>query len=511
VDNFAPSVESVLVYFEASPGEPDTVYSGGWALIGESDRALADSSRKYLSADEEQWIGVALKLSEPMDSLPDVWITGEWGGEVRWSSDALGSDYQFIPCEWDELNLGEMPYELNGNGFWQCYRTELGITGYHGSLRLNIGGGMDLAGNLLDGDPATVAVRDPQTGVFSGHEEGVDNAYTWETAVPQWSRKSGFPGVVHSTNTPYGSLEVQLNSTYNQYMKLAGYLWWLSTSSCPYWHGFWMIRDISAGNPHSFNTPQACIIDFNGATVQTFELGNQHTFYPANFESFPFSHIDEQATLQTGGDNCLWVSVADCRPSFLFWGYTYSLYLNCFTASGLSSRHFIGSGSCYYADSNETIINDPLHSSGNSRATGYYDMIERNPNEPDNVHGYFQGQYFNYSPPGLNTTDIEPNQICLQDSGIAEASGEPVVPFGLSVDRNPVSSQLILQVSLEQAGSAELTIHDLTGREVQRVLDEEMPAGVHSLTSEVNLPSGVYFCRLRSGGDVATQKLVIVR
>ena len=514
VDNFAPHVESVLVYLEALPGEPDTVYSAEWALATESLRSFSDSTRMYLSSDEEQWIGVALKLSEPMDSLPSVWITGEWGGEVRWSSANLGSDYQFIPCEWDEMNLGDMPYEFNESGYWQCYRTELGITGYHGNLRLNIDGGMDFSGNLLDGDPSTVAARDPQNGMFSGHEEGVDNAYTWGS-TPVWRRKYGFPGVVHSTNTLYGSLEVQLSPFYDQYKKIVGSSYFITVSSCPYWHGFWMMRNVNAGSPPSFNYPKACIIDFNGVTVQSFELGNQYTLYPESVEFFRFSHIDEQATLLTGTgeafcDN-LWVSVANCKPSIHFWGYHYSLYLNCFTANGLSSQHYIGSGSCYWGNTNEIINNDSLHSFSSSRMTAYYDWIEIYPNDPNNVHGCFQGNYFNYSPPGLNTTDIEPIETCLQDSNIAEASGEVDVVFGLSVDQNPVSSELLLRISLECSGPTEVFLYDMTGRVVLKVQEGDLSAGVHNLAVPVHLPGGIYICRLRSGGDVATGKVVIVR
>ena len=516
VDNFTPHVESVLVYLEALPGEPDMVYFADWDLTTGSERSLADSSLKYLSEDEEQWIGLALSFSEPMDSLPSVWITGEWGGEVRWSSASLGSDYQFIPCEWDELNLGGMPYDPNGSGHWQCYRTELGITGYHGNLRLNIDGGTDLSGNLLDGDPSTVAARDPQNGVFSGHEEGVDNAYTWETAIPVWSRKNGFPGVVHSTNTPYGSLEVQLSPFYNQYKKIVGAVPFMPSSSCPYWHGFWMMRDVNAGKPPVLAPPRVRIIDFSGTTVQSFELGNRHTLYPEDATVDPHSYIESYATYQTGSTadgtfgDYLWVSVTDCRPTSP-WGGCFSTYLNCFTANGLSSRHYIGSGTYTWEKADENIFCDTPQSARIGGGSRSYDWIEPNPSEPYNIHGSFQGNYFNFSPPGLNTTDIEPDETCLHDSNIAEASGEVDVVFGLSVDQNPVSSELLLRVSLECSGPTEVFLYDMTGRVVLKAHEGDMSAGVHNLLVPVHLPGGIYFCRLRSGEDIATGKVVIIR
>lgn len=84
-------------------------------------------------------------------------------------------------------------------------------------------------------------------------------------------------------------------------------------------------------------------------------------------------------------------------------------------------------------------------------------------------------------------------------------------PFSFTVCRNPVSTAADFHLSLPEPGLVELTVHDLAGREVQRVYDGEMPAGERMLAVPVNLPSGVYLCRLRAGSNTSTEKLVIVR
>jgi hypothetical protein len=57
-----------------------------------------------------------------------------------------------------------------------------------------------------------------------------------------------------------------------------------------------------------------------------------------------------------------------------------------------------------------------------------------------------------------------------------------------------------------------LTVSNLLGQEVARILDEEWPAGAHQVVfSPQGLPSGVYFYRLKAGDFVQTKKLLLLR
>jgi len=501
VDNFAPHVESVLVYLEALPGEPDTVYSAEWALATESLRFLADSTRMYLSSDEEQWIGVALKLSEPMDSLPAVWITGEWGGEVRWSSDSIGSDYQFTPCEWDELNLGEMPYEPNGSGHWQCFRTELGITGYHGNLRLNIGGGMDLSENPLDGDPSTIAVRDTLSGVFSGYEQVDDCSYAWETGFPYYFKPGPLEVVIgYLPEVPH--FRVQLDRTQSR-MNFEG--------NCPFQHGFWLFDGEEVIWENGSYTVQ--IVDFNGETVESIFVEARFPWVQQPAAISGVTRVDSLATGANSGDYWWYAmdsyrsgySSVDCmtadRDTEMLWPWPHPVHV-------WLDVHFFSAEGGYHCFPIAYGVDESLY-------WPQLNALQGIPGDDDKVVATYIRDGIAYSdtlsPPGSDGEFPEIERITQEDERQSVQEEGSVNVFGLSVNCNPVSSQLMLQVSLEQAGLVELSIHDLTGREVQRVLDEEMPEGVHNLASQVNLPSGVYFCRLRSGGDVAIGKVVIVR
>ncbi len=69
----------------------------------------------------------------------------------------------------------------------------------------------------------------------------------------------------------------------------------------------------------------------------------------------------------------------------------------------------------------------------------------------------------------------------------------------------------MIRVNLTDPGYTELSIHDISGRVVQRVLQSEMSAGAHTVSLPLILPSGVYFCRLTSGSLAACEKLMVIR
>lgn len=69
----------------------------------------------------------------------------------------------------------------------------------------------------------------------------------------------------------------------------------------------------------------------------------------------------------------------------------------------------------------------------------------------------------------------------------------------------------------EDGGEVTLTIHGVDGRCARRLVAATLPGGKHSVVwrgrddTGRKLPSGVYFARLRSGGEVRIRKLVMVQ
>lgn len=77
---------------------------------------------------------------------------------------------------------------------------------------------------------------------------------------------------------------------------------------------------------------------------------------------------------------------------------------------------------------------------------------------------------------------------------------------------NPFARETSIRFTLPTSGHARLTIYDSAGRSVERILDGKLSAGTHAVTWERNsVPSGTYFYRLTSDGNVLTKKMVVAR
>ncbi len=468
VDNFRPNVASVLVYHQEEPGVPDTVYTAEWELYSESERVLIDNTfGAYLCDSEEEWLGAAIKFSEPMDVLPEIWLSGEWGGETRWSSAELDSSYCLVPCEWDSLNLGSIPADSNSAGFWQCYRTELGIAGFHGTLRLNVEGGCDLAGNALDVSPGSVAMPRDAGGEFGGgYQQGVDSSYVWEINPPVFTRLD----------------DSHVAGSYNIEVSLDQQLWdyWLITTisgvnngCCPFWDGFWMLKASSSSLQGLYNVR---ILDFTGTTAHSM---NRHTPFPLReietTRGFGASSLSPFCLSgEDYGDYC-WIGVNSLvyAPSQELGTLgSGSLEVHLFTASGSSHTYPVFDGAWHPGDPFQ--INAPMIT-GFEHLTGEY-------------FGGIKVFYWVATSGGGHTDStvlLPPSQLTMEsaaydertDSAAAVTNLDTPACFGLSVCRNPVSSELMLQISLEAPGRVDLAIYDLAGHVVRISLTERCLQG----------------------------------
>jgi hypothetical protein len=96
--------------------------------------------------------------------------------------------------------------------------------------------------------------------------------------------------------------------------------------------------------------------------------------------------------------------------------------------------------------------------------------------------------------------------------GAGDAPGaRPAEAPALRNHPDPFAARTVFEFSLPEAGNATLTVYDLLGHEVARVLDARRAAGWHSVSWDCGrLPSGLYLARLQTGGGEVA-KLVCVR
>ena len=82
---------------------------------------------------------------------------------------------------------------------------------------------------------------------------------------------------------------------------------------------------------------------------------------------------------------------------------------------------------------------------------------------------------------------------------------------------NPFNPSTSISFQLKQAGDVDLTIYDLRGRNVVKLISGRLAAGWHNVqwngTSErsVDLPSGLYICRLLVDGRSTARKMILGR
>ncbi|GAB1442400.1 hypothetical protein MASR2M39_12350 [Ignavibacteriales bacterium] len=77
---------------------------------------------------------------------------------------------------------------------------------------------------------------------------------------------------------------------------------------------------------------------------------------------------------------------------------------------------------------------------------------------------------------------------------------------------NPFNPSTAIKYHLAESNLVTLKIYDVMGNEIATLVDEEMPAGAHSIEFNAeNLSSGVYFYQLRSGGFVDMKKLSLIK
>ncbi len=82
----------------------------------------------------------------------------------------------------------------------------------------------------------------------------------------------------------------------------------------------------------------------------------------------------------------------------------------------------------------------------------------------------------------------------------------------LNSSPNPFNASTALSFVLQAASRIELTIYDISGREVLDLVDAFYPAGTHQVVWDASaMSSGVFFARLEAGGSVETVKIILMK
>jgi hypothetical protein len=82
---------------------------------------------------------------------------------------------------------------------------------------------------------------------------------------------------------------------------------------------------------------------------------------------------------------------------------------------------------------------------------------------------------------------------------------------------NPFNPTTRIAYQLNKAAQVRLSVYDIMGREVNRLVDRYQPAGSYSMewssntTSGQKLSSGIYFARISTDNETATRKMIMTK
>jgi len=77
---------------------------------------------------------------------------------------------------------------------------------------------------------------------------------------------------------------------------------------------------------------------------------------------------------------------------------------------------------------------------------------------------------------------------------------------------NPYNSRTIISYQLKTKSAVTLTIYNLAGREVKKLINAQQNAGKHSVSFDAtNFASGIYFYKLKAGSFEQSRKMILLR
>ena len=98
-------------------------------------------------------------------------------------------------------------------------------------------------------------------------------------------------------------------------------------------------------------------------------------------------------------------------------------------------------------------------------------------------------------------------------TGIEPLSSELPSKFSLYQNYpNPFNPSTKIKFDIPKQGNVKLTVYDISGKEVNVLVNSELKAGSYEYNFDGSgLSSGVYFYKLQSGGFIKTERMVLVK
>lgn len=115
---------------------------------------------------------------------------------------------------------------------------------------------------------------------------------------------------------------------------------------------------------------------------------------------------------------------------------------------------------------------------------------------------------------GLSSGDaVSTASLALTASTVSAVSEVKANVFGITIYPNPIKSDFNFNYSLMESGMVKVTLHDMHGRELAEIVNENQTNGQHSVkaTLPTDISNGVYLMKFSVNGNIAAQRMIIAQ
>ncbi|NQU04969.1 MAG: right-handed parallel beta-helix repeat-containing protein [Calditrichaeota bacterium] len=132
---------------------------------------------------------------------------------------------------------------------------------------------------------------------------------------------------------------------------------------------------------------------------------------------------------------------------------------------------------------------------------------------PDSVSEYAASLEIITNDPVNREITISLSGSCVEPGAVSENKSDLPTEFYISgIHPNPFNSTTTIIYNLPVTSPVSLRLFDLSGRNIRTLLDGYRQAGMHrSILTAQDLPSGLYFVRMKASNQVFTQKVMLIR
>jgi hypothetical protein len=114
-----------------------------------------------------------------------------------------------------------------------------------------------------------------------------------------------------------------------------------------------------------------------------------------------------------------------------------------------------------------------------------------------------------------NLRDSQPDIGCYEYDPTSIENNESSLPLATELYQNypnPFNPATNIKFALSKSGKVELSVYNIAGQLVRKLVDKEISAGFHSVKFEADdLNSGMYFYKLKANGKEFTKKMLMVK